>query len=477
MAEIRSGLPTVAEYGREAQKSEENVRELIKDIAKDRTRSGELKRLDLNQLSPANRSALSEMLAQQLRGQIPPKLAEALNRGTADPALLSQLTTRLANAASANATDRAGHATTPEAARSAASNPDLPHQALQWGQFVQKATNVHGGGVQARAGSASPKGEGTVLAELIASKLAARQGPGLRNPKLVARAMKDLSPQQRATLMNAVFGKGLAGELRSIGITDPLMFVKAGSLPSDRANLAKALGIPRARLLGLLMRAELLKIGPGRNGELGIRPEFLTPLKQIGVAMLATLAAMRGLSFVELSWLYKKLRNKAGGFKTAVKGGRVPVKRDLIHWARTAARRRSDILLADSEEFQGLMSRDDAQELILAWYLENLLWDQLERARRLAQQEFQRVHREQERERERKEREANEEDDGDWTEDDLAPDLDYDDDRDDNLMCFWITDESTDPEHPGQRRMYVCVDPETGAIIPQYIEKDELPPA
>ena len=97
-------------------------------------------------------------------------------------------------------------------------------------------------------------------------------GPGLRTPKLVERAMADLSPGQRGALMRATFGDRLASELMRVGIEDPLQLVRAGSLPDARATLAKALNIPRGRLLGLLMRAEMLKIGPGRNGELGIRP-------------------------------------------------------------------------------------------------------------------------------------------------------------------------------------------------------------
>ncbi len=474
MSEIRSNLPSVAQYGREAQKSEDDVRQLIKDISKDRTKATQLHRMDLKTLSPAARSLLSQMLAEQLRGQLPPSLAKALNKGTVDPALLATLCGRLAN--SAAKTGRAGTAATPEAARASASNPNLPQQALQWAKFVQSPTGVKGGGVQGRAGSAAPKGVGTVLQELIGAKLARGEGPGLRSPKLIAKAMRDLSPQQRTTLMNAVFGKNLAGQLQKMGITDPLMFVKAGALPSDRAVLAKALGIPRGRLLGLLIRAEMLKIGPGRNGELPIKPEFLGPLKQAGVAMMATLAAMRGLSFEEMKRLYKKLRDAAGGFKTAVKGGRVPVKRDLIHWARTAARRKSDILLADSEEYDGAMGRDDAMELIQAWYLENLLWDAIEDAKRRAR--LHKLYQDQERERQRQDRERkqSDDDDPDWVAEEIVPELIYDEDRDDNLMCFWITDESADPTNPGQRRMYVCVDPDTGAIIPQHIEKDSALP-
>lgn len=475
MSQIGPQLPTLAEFGREARNDAEDFSQLIKDIGRDKSNAQRLKHIDLNKLSPNQRSELSRMLSEQLRGQLPPKLSAALNRGTVDLAMLGALSTRLANSVSTNPADRAGVAQSPEAARAAAANPNLPQQALQWSRFVQMTTSVGGGGIQGRAGSAAPKGEQTVLAELIASKLAGQEGPGLRNPRLVAKALQNLTPQQRAALMDGVFGKQLAGALRALGITDPIMFVKAGALPSDRAALAAALGISRGRLLGLLMRAELLKIGPGRTGELAIRPEFLAALREAGIAMLGSLAALRGLSFEELKRIYNKLRASAGGFANVMKGGRVPVKRDLIHWARTAARRKSDILLADSEEYQGKMSRDDAMEMIQAWYLENLLWEELEgrpHKKRLQREEQQR------REREASEQDdSNEDEEPEWVSDDVVPELEFDDERTDNLMCFWVVDQNPDPDKPGLRNMYVCVDPDTGGIIPQYISTEEHVPS
>ena len=56
------------------------------------------------------------------------------------------------------------------------------------------------------------------------------------------------------------------------------------------------------------------------------------------------------------------------------------------------------------------------------------------------------------------------------------PDLEYDPNRTDSLMCFWITDFNADLLNPGSvRRMYVCIDPDTGAIIPQSIEQEHNP--
>jgi hypothetical protein len=209
-----------------------------------------------------------------------------------------------------------------------------------------------------------------------------------------------------------------------------------------------------------------LKIGPGRNGELAMRPDLLAAMHAAGIAGMGSLAALRGLSREELAHVYRRLREEAGGFSKAVSGGRVPVKRDLQHWARTAARGKSEILLPDFEllERGGQFSRGDAQELIQAWYLENLLWWELQDAKRRAERD--------ERDRRRRDGEpAEDEEQRDDAED--APDMELDQTRDDKLVCFWITDYNVNPALPGgMRRMYVCLDPETGAIIPQFIEQE-----
>lgn len=444
------------------------IEELLKDLKKDRAQLAQLTKIDLAEVSPTTRQQISQMLAEQLRGQLPPKLAKALNEGSADPALLNQLVGRLANAWSP--TGKPSIAATPDAARQAASSPDLMQTALRWTQFVQLATNVAGGGVQGRAGSAAPKGAQALFAEAMAAKLAGNEGPSLRMPLAVARELKNLTPAQRDALMVATFGKDLTLALQQVGINDPLTFVKAGALPQDRAILAQSLNMPRARLLGLLMQAELLKVGPGRNGELGMRPQLLQPLREAGVVMLATLGSLRSLSTEELRHIYRKLRLAAGGFKHAVTGERVPVKRDLLHWARTAARKKSDILLADSEEFQGKMTRGDAQELVQAWYQENLLWAELDRARQRTEELWRR-------EQERQRKEQDHQGEPAWLDDDAEPEFEYDDHRDDHLMCFWLSEHITDDvrKRGAMKRMYVCVDPDTGAIIPQTIEREDIP--
>ncbi len=476
MSDIKSNLSALPQYSLHAQSVDEIVDRVAGSINNDASQAQQLENLDVKQLSAGGKSRLATMLAQQLRGQLPPNLMKALNEGTVEMGLLSQLSTRLANSVNQDAASRAGKAASPAAAREAASNPSLPQQALRWGQFIQKAQHIPGSQLQGRSGAAGPKGEGSLLAELIGAKIGTRGGPGLRSPKLVARALSDLSPMQRNMLMGATFGSKLAQALQELDISDPLMFIKAGALPGDRAGLAQSLGISRGKLIALLMRAELLKIGSGRNGELAMRPEFLAALRQAGIAMLGTMAALRGLSPDEMKFIYQRLRLAAGGFKNAMKGGRIPVKRDLIHWARTAARRRSDILFADSEDYPGSMGRGDAQELIQAWYLENLLWSELDQARRRANQDVLRQHYREE--QERHDEEERDEDDPNWADDDdIVPELEYDKNRDDQLMCYWITDHS---QHDtlgtiSTRRMYVCVDPKSGALIPQYIEREELP--
>src|SRR5690606_14158938 len=147
----------------------------------------------------------------------------------------------------------------------------------------------------------------------------------------------------------------------------------------------------------------------------------------------------------ELKRVYDKLRAGAGGFANVMLGGRIPVKRDLMHWARTAARRKSDILSADSDEYAGRMARDDAMELIQAWYLENLLWEELDgRSRKRGGRG-----------------EQDDSEDPEWVNDDIVPELEFDEERNDNLMCFWVVEPSDDPAKPGLRNMYVCVDPDT----------------
>jgi hypothetical protein len=438
------------------------LEQLIRDIAKDRTQAAELAKLDVRQLSEGTKAKLMLMLARELRGQIPNALARSLLAGNTSTDILEQIAMRFANAMSQES--RLGRAAHPAAARDLAADKSTPQQALRWTQFVQKALHVPGAKTQGRTGVASPKGVGITLLEILGGR-AGNAGPGLRSPKLVERPLQELSPDRQARLMRATLGERMAAELAKAGIRDPLQMVRAGALPDGRAELALKLGLPPARLLGLLMRAEMLKIGPGQNGELGIRPEFLGPLHKAGIAMLGSLAVLRTRSPREIASIYMLLRRASSGFAHAVRGGPAVAKRDLIHWSRAASRRPSEIHLADVGERGPRFNQADAQELIQAWYLENLLWEKLANIR-CQQEEIERQQQPEQRD-DRGHRDHDEPD----SMDDIDAELAYDDQRGDNLICFWISDFNVDPLQPGGiRRMYVCIDPDTGAIIPQHIE-------
>jgi len=277
--------------------------------------------------------------------------------------------------------------------------------------------------------------------------------------------MTDLNPSQRAALMKAAVGKGLAGKLQTLGLGDPMSFAKAGSLPSARASLAASLGLSRSQLLRLLFRAELLQIGPGRTGELALKPEFLGPLVGAGVTMLGTLAALRGLPAGVMQALFERFR-RAGGNKLGRGGTRKPSKRDMLHWSKQAARRRTLILLPGEEELEGEERSASAEELVQAWYLEQLLWGELEEER----QRYRWQADQEEAERRLRER-LQREDEAARAYPLDEPALELDPYRGDQLVCFWITDFASDPTSPGSmRRMYVCVDPDSGGIIPQFVE-------
>lgn len=479
MSQIRDKSPELNDRLHDAlrdrARGDDLVRDVIKSIQKDRANAVELSRVDPRQVGPAVQQQLAQLVGEQLKGQIPAQLAQQLAAGNVALDKLDLLMQRLANASSTDAQARVGRAATAEAARDAATDRSVPQQALRWTQFVQKVQHVPGARVQDRAGSAAPKGEGSTLIERQAQRGGLISAAGLRSPKLVERGLADLSPTQRAALMKAAFGEKLAGELTRLGIQDPLHFVKAGAMPEGRAEMAQATNLSRGHLLGLLMRAELLKIGPGRTGELGIRPDMLGPLKHAGIAMLGTLGLVRTLSREELTYLYGRLRAASGGFARAMKGGRIPVKRDMLHWARAAMRKPSEILLPEVEGRAGRLSGGDAQELIQAWYLENLLYEQLALARRQRQDDerlVKRIQGDDDERRQGQKQSDEEEDEGAWTDEEM-PELELDQQRSDQLICFWITDFNTDPRLPtAMRRMYVCIDPDTGAILPQAIEAD-----
>ncbi|MEM6533215.1 MAG: hypothetical protein AAF654_11350 [Myxococcota bacterium] len=472
MAEIRDNQlqDRFREQARARQSADEQLSDLFKQIQQNRAQASLLTQVDVEALTPAAKAALQQQIAELLKGQLPPNLAKALAEGDMDANLLSRLIQRVANANDPNATGKTPKADSPEAARNLAKDGSMPEHALRWTQFVQRSQHVPGAQIHNRGGAAGIKAEGTTLLELLSQ---AAGGAGLRAPGLAALATRDLgllSPMQRAVLLEATFGPQLAAALQEMGVEDPLQLVRAGALPEGRAELAAALNMPRGRLLAFLMRAELLKIGPGNNGELGMRPEFLAALKDSGVAMLGTLAALRMLNHEELNFIYQQLRAGLGAFSMNPRGGRPVLKRDLLHWARVAARRPSEIMLLDQENAGGELKQTDAQELVSAWYLENLLWEELAERR---DSDRRRVERDDRDRRDRQQREGSEHDEDEQPYRDDLPEMEYDHGRGDDLVCFWISDYNTTGHMAGMlRRMYVCIDPESGAIIPQHVEAE-----
>ncbi|MEO1482960.1 MAG: hypothetical protein AAFU77_12710 [Myxococcota bacterium] len=470
MAEIRDNqLRDLYRNRAQAEQSaDEQLNDIIKQLQQNRAQAALLSQVDVEALSPAAKAALQQQIAELLKGQLPPNLAKALAEGDMDANLLSRLMQRVANASDPNAAGKTPKADSPEAARNMAKDGSMPEHALRWTQFVQRSQHVPGAHIHNRGGAAGIKAEGTTLLELLSQNIA---GTGFRTPGLAALATRDLgllSPMQRAVLLEATFGPELAAALQEMGVQDPLQLVRAGALPDGRAELAEALNMPRGRLLAFLMRAELLKIGPGNNGELGMRPEFLAALKDSGIAMLGTLAALRMLNHEELNFIYQQLRAGLGAFSMNAKGGRPVLKRDLLHWARVAARRPSEIMLLDQEHAGEQMNRAEAQELVSAWYLENLFWEELAERR---DSDRRRVERD-ERERRDQQRREDEEEEEQLYQDDL-PEMEFDPGRGDDLVCFWISDYNTTGHMAGMlRRMYVCIDPDSGAIIPQHLEAE-----
>ena len=66
MTLIRPDSPGTSDYGQDSQKADDLVREVIRDIAKNKQKAVELSRVELESLSPAVRSQLAKMLSEQL---------------------------------------------------------------------------------------------------------------------------------------------------------------------------------------------------------------------------------------------------------------------------------------------------------------------------------------------------------------------------------------------------------------------------
>ena len=194
----------------------------------------------------------------------------------------------------------------------------------------------------------------------------------------------------------------------------------------------------------------MLQIGTGRNGEEALQLHHLTPLDAAGLSLLTSLSNLRSLPEKELSWFYRALRS------FQVKVGM----RDLTHWMVTASHRRSQLVLEEGAREREL-SAEQAEELAYRWYLDSRYWEVLERYRVEEQSSGQR-------QRSSSDEEPEEESP---PPEDTPIEFERDETRDDNLICFWISDHApVGLSGEGIRHAYVCVDPKTGELIPQTTE-------
>ena len=126
----------------------------------------------------------------------------------------------------------------------------------------------------------------------------------------------------------------------------------------------------------------------------------------------------------------------------------------------SASKKRSE-LLSDQEPGERDITLERAEELAYSWYLETRYWEALERYRRERQEP---QHRE----------DPSPEEDAEQGEDpnqDSPVEIVHDEQREDGLVCFWITDYAPlGAKKQATRHAYVCVDPQSGALIPQSIE-------
>ncbi len=321
-----------------------------------------------------------------------------------------------------------------------------------WGQFVQSTTNAQSAR-DAQALSREGLQEGQAPHELHAQEIPRREaeiqrGAGLRTPALIGDGFAGLNNKQKLDIMTAGFGRELAMALKESGIRDPSQLLKAASTPEGREMLAKQLGLSRAQLVVHLARAEMLSIGPGRNGEQALRPQHLPALQSAQIVTQSQLASVHGMGSERFSEVFQNVRENFSGFARAMSGDRPVLKKDLQHWAKSAAKRKSSLLDAEWDELP--RKNGDAEELIMGWYLEH--WNEIEDKRREAAEQ---------RELEKEAREALKRGDVDLP----VPKSEYDPSRDDGLICFWIERPNLDFNRPTLTEMvYICLDPRTGMI-------------
>jgi hypothetical protein len=336
-----------------------------------------------------------------------------------------------------------------DAARSGLTTQDSSPLAKNWNSFVQAATSAQGP-QESLPLSKDGLREGQAPHELLAKELPNSQkgepltAAGLRSPARVGDPFGGLNNKQKLDIMTAAFGKDLALAMKDLGVRDPASLLRMVAKPDAREALANQLGLSRAQLTVHLVRAEMVSIGPGRSGEQALRPQHLPALQQANIVTTSHLATVNALPKEQFSEVFQTVRQNFSGFAKALTGERPILKKDLQHWAKAASRRKSDLLDASWDDMP--KKNGDAEEMIMAWYLEH--WADLEGERE------EKARREVEKERAREiEKQLK------------LPESKYDPARDDGLICFWIERPNLDWERPTLTEMvYVCLDPRTGLI-------------
>jgi hypothetical protein len=430
----------------------DDILKLLKQMQVDsKAFSAQLLQVDFTATTGQLRDILGSELVkvlQQVPGFVQPQLSQPITPDEINK-LLKQFQ-KLDNNGTLEKFDAIKLAQRPEDARAGLLQAqDSSPVAKNWNSFVQASTNTQGL-KDTLPGSKDGVREGQQPNELLAQEIPRREEAlvGLRSPTRVGDPFGGLNNKQKLDIMSAGFGKQLAMAFKEMGVRDPSALMRMAATPEGRQELAQKLGLSRGQLTVHVARAEMLTIGPGRHGEQALRPQHLPALQRASIVTQAHLASVNNLPKEQFAEVFASVRQGYSGFAKALTGERPILKKDLQHWAKAASRRKSDLLDADWEDMP--RGKGDAEEMIMAWYLQH--WAELE-----GDAKQKKADDEKERAKERLR-------DADKTGLSM-PETKYDPARDDGLICFWIERPNLDWERPTLTEMvYVCLDPKTGSI-------------
>ena len=411
---------------------------VLTDIQQNIQKAQLLAQMDWKQFSPDQLQAIQDVILSMLAGQLPKETLAQLGSDAIDITTLQKLVEYILKSTSSSQN---------ETGDDSLKRPLGEHEG---DSFLEPGDAPS----ENKIFSDKQKGVSTLKGELQGEV----EGP--LSTTILDHAPKSLTGTNRSDseslsltqLPNSKFKTVLDKLTRILDSTNPGEIIERLQYPKHRAELARELGISRGQLLGILYRLEMLQIGKGRNGEEALQLQHLDPLDAAGISLLTSLSHLRSLPDQELNWFYRALRR----FKVQV------AMRDLTHWMVSASHKRSQLVLEEGASERAL-SAEQAEELAYRWYLESRYWEILEQYR-------------QEEERSRQGRGSkHEEEQGEESShaEDNPIEIERDESRDDNLICFWISDHApTGLSSEGRRHAYVCVDPKTGELIPQSTEAE-----